>query len=177
MPKKNIQLPTTEHLLQLPRWARVAYAVLWARRLHALVNSPTTELKTRQVQTLERAIRLAATVAVAAPRRASDKTVIDLHAAMNKARQLSKELQHANPLASAAALAASKAAESAEHACCDARRQDAAAAADAARAAYEAAPSKAPLAEIRASWQALLEAASTEGWTHASPVPERFIQP
>jgi hypothetical protein len=141
-------IPSRDDVLQLPRWARVAFAVRCARRVQPLLDRQLPAATSRQLQTIERAIRLAEAVAQQAPEWAPDKVVIRLHAAAIAAMKLAKAVRKHSASASAIAVAAARTAEAAEYACCAVRTRDATGAAAAARAAYDAAPSASLGAEI-----------------------------
>jgi hypothetical protein len=170
------RIPTSDDVSQLPRWARVAFAVQCARRVQPFLRAALPTATTRQIQAVERALTLAEAVAREAPEWAPDKVVIRLHAAFKAADKLAKAVEEQDPIASAIALAAANAAQAAEYACCASRKRDATGAAEAARAAYAAVPTEAMRAELFESWQSLLAAAQAEGWTNRTAVPARFFK-
>jgi hypothetical protein len=167
------RVPAKEDVLQLPRWARVAFAVRCARRVQPLLRQHLPTAGVRQVEAVERAIRLAEEVARQAPAMAPDKVVIRLRAALIATSKMAKSLKERSPQAAAIAAAAGKAAEAAEWACCQAPVKDASSAAAAASAAVAADP--AALGAVYQGWEELRTAAQAEGWTHESPIPDRFF--
>jgi hypothetical protein len=164
---------TQDDVLQLPRWARVAFAVQCARCVQPLLQQHLPNAGVRQVEAIDRAIRLAEEVAREAPEWAPDKVVIRLHAAVIATAKMAKKVQKQSPEAAAIAIAASKAAATAEWACCQARTKDAASGAAGAAAAVAA--SATTLEAVYRSWEELRETAAAEGWTNDSPVPDRFF--
>jgi hypothetical protein len=171
-----MRLPSLEDVLELPRWARVAFAVRCARRVQRLLHAHLPALTPRQLETVDRAIGFAQAVAQEAPEWAPDKVVIRLHSSFNAAAKLAKAIRKQNPVASAVAWAAAKTAESAEFACCDARTRDAARAADAARLACEAGAPK-TLQNIVANLRELIANSREQGWNDQSPIPPRLFMP
>jgi hypothetical protein len=167
------RIPTKEDVLQLPRWARVAFAVQCARRVQPLLRQLLPAAGVRQVEAVERAIRLAQEVAREAPAWAPGAVVIRLHAALKAASKMAKSLKERSPQAAAIATVAGKAAEAAEWACCQAPSKDASCAAAAAAAAMTADP--AALEAIYKGWEELRKTAEAEGWTHESPVPNHYM--
>lgn len=168
-----LQLPTRDDLLELPRWARVAFAVGCARLVQPLLVVHLPAAGARKVEAVERAIRLAGDVAAEAPAWAPDKVVVRLHAAFVAATKSSRSVKKQCPPASAVFTAAAQAAASAESACCQGRVKDAAAGAEAATAAVAADPSC--LESVCQYWRELRDAARTEGWTDESAIPRRFL--
>jgi len=128
---------------------------------------------TRQVEAVERALRLARDAAAEGPAWAPDRVVIRLHAAFLAATKLSKAVEKQCPPAAAVLKAAAQAAASAESACCQGRVKDAAAGAEAAAAAVAADPSC--LESVCRYWRELRDAARAEGWTKESPAPARYL--
>ncbi len=126
-----------------------------------------------QVEAVERANRLAESVASEAPQWAPDKVVIQLHAAFVAATKASKSVKKECPPACAIFTAAAQAAAAAESACCQGRVKDATAGAEAAAAAIAADPSL--LKSVCQCLSELRDAARVEGWTDASAIPKRFL--
>lgn len=170
---QSLQLPTRDDVLELPRWARVAFAVRCARQVQPLLVVHLPDAGVRAVQAVERAIHLAGNVAIEAPVWAPDKVVIRLHAAFVATSKFARSVKQRSPLASAVSMAAAQAAASAESACCQGRVKDATAGAKAAAAAVVADPSC--LESVCRYWQEFLTIARAEGWTNESPVPEHFF--
>jgi hypothetical protein len=168
-------LPTRDDLRRLPRWARVAFAVWCARRAQPLLRRGLPAAGARQVQAVERAISRAEAVAREAPARATDKMVIQLHAAFSAASRAAQAVKAQSPAASAVLLAAAEAARAAEWACCRAPVADSKSAAACAAASYAADPTEGALAALYGAWQELLGASQAAGWDDASPIPARFL--
>ena len=168
-----LQLPTRDDLLELPRWARVAFAIRCARLVQPLLVIHLPAAGTRKVEAVETAIRLAGDVASEAPAWARDKVVIRLHAAFVAATKMSKSVEKQSPAAGAVLKAAAQAAAAAESACCQGRVKDAVAGADAAAAAVAADPSC--LESVCRYWRELRDAARAKGWTNESPIPARHL--
>jgi len=120
-----VEVPCQAEILLLPRWARVALGVRAARRAQALLLRDWPSATPRQIETLDRAIRLAEAVAAEAPAWATDGRVVALHRAARAAQRLADVLARQGSPARLVALAASYCAHAAEHACCDARTKDA----------------------------------------------------
>jgi len=171
---RRTQLPTRDDLLELPRWARVAFAVRCARLVQPLLIVHLPNAGARHVEAVERAIRLAEDAASEAPERAPDKVVIQLHAASVACSKASKSVRKQSPPASAVLTAAAQAAAAAESACCQGRVKDATAGAEAATAAIAADP--ALLQSLCQYFSELQDAARAEGWTDKSAIPKRLLE-
>jgi hypothetical protein len=176
--RETPRLPTKKDLLQLPRWARVAFAARCARHVQPLLRTALPDAGVRQVEAVERAIRLAEEVARQAPRWAPDRVVIRQHAAFLAAEKMAGKLVATNPVAAAVARVAAHAARTAEKATYGGNSfaddpETSAAAGSAAAAALAADP--AGLEAIYRNWRELADAAEAEGWTCETAVPARFF--
>lgn len=159
-PERN-ELPTEKELEQLPRWARVAFAVRCARRVQPLATLQWPDIPREHLEDHNRAISLAQATA-ANPASAIATQLFDAANAVNTVDDPAN--------ARAAAVGAARAAGHAS------RADDVLAAADAARAARATAASAAANA-IRRDYELLNALAEREGWTDDSPVDVALLGP